>query len=114
MESSIETKISTFFTKYKKQTYKKNDILIRAEDDPSGIFYLQEGIVRQYYISKNGAEITLNMFKTHAFFPMSWAISHIPNNYFFEAMNDCIAYKAPSQEVLLFLKKEPTVMMDLL
>lgn len=114
IEISVEKRVAQFFTLFKKQLFQKGDILIRADDEPSGIFYLQEGIVRQYYISKNGEEIILNMFKPQSYFPMSWAVSNIHNNYYFEAMTTCVSYKAPKDKVRDFIEKEPTVLFDLL
>jgi len=105
--------VESFFFQYKKQVLKKGEILIRADDDPTGIFYLQEGVVKQYYISKKGDAITLNIFKTHSFFPMSWALSGVHNHYYFEAMADCIIHKAPKDAVFEFLKREPDVVFDL-
>src|SRR5579864_5629547 len=114
MDNDINKKIFNFFAQYKRQQIKKKEIIIRAGDDPTGVFYIDEGIVRQYYISKNGAEITLNMFKQKAFFPMSWTIGNIHNNYYFEAVTDCSLYKGPNEKVLGFLKREPEVVWDLL
>ena len=96
------------------QQFKKGEILIRADEDPHGIYFLIEGDVRSYYISKKGDEITLNMFKPNTFFPMSWVISDIHNQYYFEAMTICIVYKAPKEDVLAFIKMEHDVVFDLL
>jgi CRP-like cAMP-binding protein len=106
--------VEKFFFRYKKHQFKRGEILIRADDAPSGIFYIKRGVVRQYYVSKNGDEITLNMFKSKAFFPMSFAIGGIHNSYYFEAMLDCVTYRAPRGDVLEFVKKKPEVLFDLL
>src|SRR5207302_1404657 len=103
-----------FFTQFKSQQYKKGEILIRADDDPAGIFYLHIGTVKMYLISRNGDEIVLNLFKPIAFFPMSWAINHTKNQYYFEAMDAVTVCRAPKEEVLAFLKKNPDVVLDLL
>jgi CRP/FNR family cyclic AMP-dependent transcriptional regulator len=114
MEQEIREKLYFFFTKFEKQIYKKNTIVILADENPSDIFYIQEGIVRQYYISKDGKEITLNTFKSHSLFPMSWTASNIHNHYFFEAMTDITIFKAPKEELFHFLKKEPYVLLNLI
>ena len=114
MDRTVREKLIAFFSQYKQLQYKKGEILIRADDDPPGIFYLREGIVRQYYIAKNGEEITLNMFKPYSFFPMSWTVSDIHNNYFFEAMTNAFVSKAPKHAVLEFVKNQPDVLLDLL
>lgn len=114
MDIKIANKLDDFFSNFKHQIYKKGEILIRADDDPSGIFYLKKGIVRQYSISKDGEEQTLNLYKPLAFFPLMWAINNIPNTYYFEAVTDIEIHKAPKDSVIEFLKKEPDIMYDLI
>ena len=57
MDEVLASKIDAFFNKFKHQVYKKGEILIRADDNPSGIFYLKSGGVKEYCISKKGEEI---------------------------------------------------------
>jgi len=114
MEAKISKKLEAFFTQYKQQKYKKGEILIRANDEPQGIFYLKKGIVRQYSISKDGEEQTLNLYKSISFFPLMWAVNDTPNTYYFEAVTDTEAYRAPRDQVIAFLKSEPDIMYDLI
>ncbi|HVA96339.1 MAG TPA: Crp/Fnr family transcriptional regulator [Candidatus Acidoferrales bacterium] len=114
MDDVIQKKLEMFFTQYKKQQFKKGEILIRADDDPPGIFYLQQGTVRMYLISRNGDEQVLNLFKPISFFPMFWGINGTQNLYYFEAMDDVIVWRASRKEVLAFLKNNSDVVYDLL
>ena len=114
MDNTLFKKIDNFFTKYRIQKYKKGEILVRSGDEPSGIFHLKSGRVREYAISKKGEEVVVNIFKPPAFFPMSWAINRTPNVYFFEAMEDLELIKAPPDEVVEFIKNEPDLLFDLL
>lgn len=106
--------MQAFFSQYKHQVYKKGEIIIRADDDPSGIFYLKEGQVKEYAISQKGEELVVNIFKTGAFFPMAWAINQTPNIYFFEAMTDVDILRAPREETIVFIKGNPVVLYDLI
>ena len=114
MDVKISTKLEAFFTQYKQQTYKKGEILVRAGDEPQGVFYLKKGVVRQYSISKDGEEQTFNLYKSTSFFPLMWAVNDTPNTYYFEAVVDVEVYRAPKEQATLFLKKEPEVMYDLI
>lgn len=114
MDTTILTKIREFFTQHKYQEYKKGEILIRADDDPSGIFFLKSGKVKEYAISKNGEELVVNTFKPEAFFPMSWAVNNTKNQYFFEALEDIKVYRAKKEDAIKFLKDNPDVLYDLL
>ena len=114
MDSVAATKVEKFFKNYRQQEYKKGEILIRADDDPTGAYYLKKGMVKMYVISRNGDEHTLNIFKPGTFFPMSWVISDIKNRYFFEALTDILVYNAPKQETRGFAVSNVEVLSDLL
>jgi CRP-like cAMP-binding protein len=114
MDNAIAQEIDNFFKQFKKQTFRKGEIMIRADDDPSGIFYITEGIVKKYAISHKGEELIVNLFKPHAFFPMSWAMNRTPNTFFYEAMTDVIVWKAPSDEAVKFVKSNPDILYDLM
>ena len=113
MDTKITRKLDKFFAQYSSQTVKKGAILIRAGDEPKGIFYLKNGNIRQYAISKNGEELILNIYKPHTFFPMAWAVDAYPNTYYFDAMDESVVFIAPKEDVIAFVKREPDVLFDL-
>lgn len=114
MDSIIIKKLDEFFGQYPTHEYKKGEIILQAGKEPSGIFYVEYGIIRRYYLSKEGSEVTLNLYKPHSFLPMSWALANVPNIHFYEAMSDVKIKLAPKEAVLTFLKQEPDIMYDLL
>lgn len=113
-DPDVSTKLEIFFTSYSKHQYKKGEILIRADEESSGVFYVKEGVVRQYAISKKGEELVVNIFKPIAFFPMGWAINNSKNDYYYEALTNLEVYKAPREKLINFLKNNPDVLYDLL
>lgn len=110
----VETKLQGYFKKHRARTYEKGQILIFAGDEPGQIFYLLKGTVRMYDVSYRGEEIVANVFKPGAFFPMSWAINHTPNGYFYQAADDVEVVLADAGETVEFIKENPDVMFDLL
>jgi len=114
VDAKIQKKLDDFFKQFKHQKYKKGEILIRADDNPPGIFYLKSGYVKEYAISKKGDELVVNIFKPISFFPMSWAINSTPNMYFFEAVTDLEVWRVPKDKALEFIKINPDVLYDLL
>lgn len=114
MDATILRKLDTFFTKFRHKHYKKGEILVRGDDSPTGVFYLREGFVKEYAISKKGEELIVNIFKPTVFFPMSWAINNTPNEYFYEATTDLDIWQAPRDEVVAFIKDNPDVLFDLM
>lgn len=103
-----------FYKQFVTRNYKKGEMLIRADDDPQGIFCLTKGYVRQYTISKNGFELTLHILKPISYFPMVWAINGTQNVYYFEALTPVEVGRAPRQDVVNFIKDKPTIIFELL
>ncbi len=111
---SIADKLEKFFSLYPLQSFQKGDILIHAGESPAGIFYIKSGIVRNYWISLEGNEVTLNMYKPQTFLPMSWAIANVKNAHYYDAMTEVCIHLAPKIDVLQFIRNEPDIMYDLL
>lgn len=89
-------------------------MLIRADDDPQGIFCLTKGYVRQYTISPAGNELSLHILKPISYFPMVWAINGTPNVYFFEALTEVEVGRAPQDQVVNFIKDKPALLFALM
>lgn len=103
-----------FYKQFTTRSYKKGEMLIRADDDPQGIFCLKKGYVRQYTISKTGFELTLHILRPLSYFPMVWAVNGTPNVYYFEALTPVEVGRAPKDQVVDFIKDKPTVIFELL
>lgn len=107
-------KIEEFFSAYPTREFGKGHILLHAHDNPTQVFHLLQGRVKQYDISYRGDEVVLNVFKPSAFFPMSFVVNDKPNIHFFEAEEDIVVQSAPNPDVLAFIKANPDVLLDLL
>ncbi len=110
----IRRKVAAFFKAFPLKQYEKGQILIHADDNPSGVFFIESGEVRQYTITNSGNEVVVNVFKPPAFFPMSWAINRTPNEYFFETASRTSVRTAPADKVVEFVSENPDVLLDLL
>src|SRR6185369_11552624 len=114
MDKAIASKINTFFSEFKQLEYKKGQILIRADEDPTGVLYLKSGLIKEYFLTKKGDEFVVNLFKPGSFFPMSWVMNNTHNKYYFEATTDSKIYKAPKEATLTFIKNNPDILFDLM
>jgi CRP-like cAMP-binding protein len=101
------------FTQYPILRYDTNQIIIHADDSPSGVFYIKNGFVKMSAILENGREITLNIFKSGAYFPMIWAIADISNTYYYRTVGKTELKRIPRDKVLEFVKKDPDFLFDL-
>jgi CRP/FNR family transcriptional regulator len=109
-----DNEFEIFYKQFVIRNYKKGETLIRADDDPQGIFCLTKGYVRQYTISKTGFELTLHILKPLSYFPMIWAINGAPNIYFYEALTPVEVGRAPKDEVINFIKDKPVIIFELM
>lgn len=114
MTQSVQEKLDKFFERYHKNFYGSKEILISADQEPSGVFYLKEGVVRMYAVSSQGEEVVINIYRPVSFFPMQWVLNGSTSHYYFEALSDVKVIKAPKEEFLRFLESENDVLMDLL
>ncbi|MBI3956137.1 Crp/Fnr family transcriptional regulator [Candidatus Gottesmanbacteria bacterium] len=103
-----------FFTTYTSLAYKKGEMILRADDPPYGVYYIEKGVVRQYAINGSGETLMLQLYRPGAFFPMTWVVNDTPNRYFFEAATPVSIRRAPRQDVRRFLDQHPQVVKDFL
>lgn len=104
--------LNAFFSKFTKLTYKKGEIILRGEDEPSGVMYLEKGFVRQYFIAESGSAFTVHIFKPGSFFPMTWVINDMQNVYYFEALTPTALWRAPKEATVEFLSHHPEIVLD--
>lgn len=106
-------KLDLYFSKFKPLHYKKGEVVLRAGDQPQGIFYLKSGYVRVYSFSKSGEELTLIIFKPGDIFPVSWAINNAPSGYFAESMTEASLWRVPREQFLEFVEDRPEILLEL-
>lgn len=100
-------RLNRFFAAYKLLSYKKQEVILRPTDVPSGVFYIEKGFVRQYIISEEGKELTTIIYKARDLFPIRWALMDIPLQSHFEAMTPLELRRVSREEFLTFLRSEP-------
>ena len=114
MNQVIIDKLEKFFADYTQKTYNAGQVIILADQEPEGILYLEQGTVEQYDINQDGVKVTVNIYRSPAFFPMSWAINDTPNEYFYEASSQVKLRVADPKKTLAFVKSNPEIMFDLM
>ncbi len=113
MLRTTSEKLREFFSSSKILTYKRGEIILRSDDSPQGIIFLEDGYVKMNTIFPDGRELTLNIFKPQTYFPMTWAIADIPNTYFYQAMTNLKIRRMPKNLFLEFMDKNPDVLREL-
>ncbi len=97
-----------------KQTFKKNDFIIRPGDSPHGIFYIYQGLVKAYDITKYGEENLLIIRKQDEIFPLIWAVTGNDHQIIYQALADTITFQVSRKTFLKFITNNIDALIPLL
>jgi CRP-like cAMP-binding protein len=106
-------KLNHFFSKFKKYSYKKGEVILRGGDIPQGVYFIDKGYVKDYSISKDGEELTLIVFKPEDFFPMQWVFNNKPNGHYYETMTEALLWRCPKKDFIAFIEANPEIFFEL-
>ncbi len=92
------------FEKGRKLTYKKGELIIRANETPTGVFLIESGLVKAYDITKYGEENLLIIRKAGEIFPLIWSVTGEDRLVVYEAMSPVEIWKVDRDEYLNYLQ----------
>lgn len=113
VDKQAAEKLDNFFCQYKKVSFKKGETILRAGEEPRGVYYLNKGYARLYSISKNAQELTFIIYKPRDFFPLIWTIANQQPLYYTEAVTAVELCQAPKEEFLAFIKNNSDVLLEI-
>jgi len=108
------TQIDAFFRKHRREIYKKGHVILLAGERTKYAYYLVRGRVKQYDITYQGSEITVNTFKAGDYFMIPTTLASVPSAYYFSAATDITIYCAPVEDTMVFMNSHPEVLRDML
>lgn len=115
-DQAARDQLISFFKKGTQLHYKKGESIIHPGDEPHGIYYITEGFVKAYAITKYGEENALIVRKDGDIFPLIWAFTGLHRDVTYEAMSDTSLWRASRTDFLEYLKKNEratTVLLDM-
>ncbi len=95
-------------------TYRKGDYIIRPGEAPSAVFYIEEGLVKAFNITKYGEENLLIIRKEHEVFPLIWALTGSERDIIYQAMVPTALWRISPQDYLSFLHNHPAALPPIL
>lgn len=95
-------------------TYKKGEFIIRPGETPSGIYYIETGLVKAYDITKYGEENLLIVRKEHEIFPLIWAITGQERHVIYEALAATTVWRLDRSKYLKYIEANNEVLAPLL
>jgi CRP/FNR family transcriptional regulator, cyclic AMP receptor protein len=94
--------------------YHKGEYIMRPGEAPSGVFYIEEGLVKAFNISKYGEENLLIIRKEHEIFPLIWAITGQEREIIYQALSPTAVKRISRKVYLDFLQSHPSVLPPIL
>lgn len=106
--------LANIFKNSRQLTYKHNEVILRAEDTPSGVYYITSGWVKVYENSLKGEEKILMTLMAGDIFPCAWAVSDIPHNVNFAALDNTRLFRMPVSKFRNTIMSQPDYTGELL
>jgi len=97
-----------------KQTFKKGDFVIRPGDPPHGVFYIYDGLVKAYDITKYNEENLLIIRKQDEIFPLIWALTAKERHIIYQALAPTTTWRLERKDFLDFIRSTPDALAPLL
>jgi len=97
-----------------KQTFRKGDFIIRPGDAPHAVFYIYQGLVKAYDITKYNEENLLIVRKQDEIFPLIWAITGREHNIIYQALAPTVTWQVDRMAFLKFIGDQPDTIRPLL
>jgi CRP-like cAMP-binding protein len=95
-------------------TYKKGEYIIRPGEQPSAVFYVEEGLIKAFDITKYGEENLLIIRRKHEIFPLIWAITGQERSVIYQALCPVTVWRIGREQYLDFLHNHPDALAPIL
>ena len=90
-----------------KQEYSKGEFLIRPGGVPTGVFYIEKGLVKAYDITKYGEENLLIIRQTGELLGLTWALAHREREIIYTALSPTIVWLISRETFIDHLRSHP-------
>lgn len=95
------------FKRGTKLKYNKGEFIIRPGDAPSGVFFIESGLVKAFDITKYGEENLLLIRKEHEIFPLIWAVTGSERHIIYQALSPTTVWRLNREAYLTHINSSP-------
>ena len=106
--------VDFFRTHGLKQTFRKGDFIVRPGDPPPGVYYIYDGLVKAYDITKYDEENLLIIRKQDEIFPLIWAVSGKEHHIIYKTLAPTTTWRVSREDFLNFISSTPDALAPLL
>jgi len=107
-------KLIAAFHKGTRLTYQKGEYIVRPGEAPSAVYYIDQGLVKAFNISKYGEENLLIIRQEHEIFPLIWAITGQEHEIIYQSLSPTTVWRIDRKQYLDYLQNHPDVLPPLL
>jgi len=105
-----QQKLAQLFEQSRRLLYQRDDIIVRAGDTPSGVYYIASGSVKVYSVCKDGEPNIIMTLDPGEIFPIAWAVSGMLRDVGFAAMDTTELRRLPREHFLQALQSDSSMM----
>jgi CRP/FNR family transcriptional regulator len=105
VNAAKHAKLVSYFKEGVRGVYKKGELIIRPQDSPAYIYYIEKGFIKAYSITKYGEENLHVIRRASEIFPLIWVFTDEHRDVAYEAMENVVVWRQPKDEYLEFLEK---------
>ena len=105
--------LEDLFQQGTKLTYKKGEFVIRPGESPPGVFYISEGLVRAYDITKYGEENLLVIRKSGEYLGLTLTITGDDKKIIYQTLTPATLWLMKSEVFTEHLTKNPEIALPL-
>lgn len=92
------------FQRGTKLDFRKGEFIIRPGDTPSGVFFIEKGLVKAYDITKYGEENLLIIRKEQEIFPLIWAIIGQERSVIYQALVPTTVWRISREQFTSYIQ----------
>lgn len=74
-------------------TYAKDEYIIRPGEAPDHVYYIENGLIKAFNISKYGEENLLIIRKSHEIFPLIWSLTGQERHIIYQALGPATVWR---------------------
>ncbi len=108
------TELFDYFHSGRKLQFDKGEIVLRAGDEPRGVYLIEQGYMKVYSLAKDGTEHTHILYEPGDIFPVIWIFKDAIRNVYYQATSPVTIWVVPKDEFKEFVSHNTKTAMLLL
>jgi CRP/FNR family transcriptional regulator, cyclic AMP receptor protein len=96
-----------------KMSYRKGEFVIRPDQTPPGVFFIESGLVKAYDITKYGEENLLIIRKEGEVLALTWAITDEDRHIIYQALAPTTVWQISKTQFRDFIQEHPEAALPL-